>query len=97
MSYVHYYLVKGCKSVNIGRVDVGPLVEHFEHLVLIAGRARCQKDAAGGEFYASGVVFGDGGLPVRLGFLPSFQLLGPFEQGRTRTGLERHLNDTKNT
>jgi len=81
--------MQGCQAIDVGGVDVGTFDEQPLDLILVGGRTGCQEDAAVGELDLLGLPLGLGRLLAGLAILPAFQLLGPLEQRRSRSGFKR--------
>jgi len=53
--------MQGGQAVDVGRVDVGALVEELDDLVLVAGEAGGEEDAAGAELDPAPMLVAGGG------------------------------------
>lgn len=71
------------EAIHIGRVNVGALIEQLDDLLLVAGEAGGEKNAAGAKLDAAAVLAtGRGGGAICVRLLPALQLLGTLHHGR---------------
>lgn len=85
------HLVQWSETVNVARVDVGPLLQKAYHLLLIARGTRRQKHAVRGKLDFPRDLSWLSRLAICVRLFPSLELFRPLKERRTRPGFERHV------
>lgn len=74
--------MQGCESIDVGGVDVGPVLDQLFDLLLVAGHAGGQENASRTELDLGARVLRRRRFAIRVRLLPALQLFGPLHQRR---------------